>query len=311
LSKRALVISRSFGECPVGAEVLYAAGVETVVPPGGPALSRDGLRAAIADVDCAIIGTQRFDGDLLDPAGRLRAIVKAGTGLDNVDLAAAEAAGISVSAVPGANASAVAEYAMALMLSAARRTCEVDRSVRAGKWGRFKGADLSGATVGIVGLGNVGRALCRLLSGFGVTLLGYDVVADEAFNREAGVTLATVDEIAARSDFVTLHAPLTDDTFHLFERRRIALMKPSAILVNAARGELVDTEALYEALLNHAIAGAALDVFEAEPFSDERFFALENIVLSSHNAAYSVRGLKRTVVAAAEKALDLLGLAQP
>lgn len=307
MNKRVLVIARSYEQSTAGAEILHEAGIEIVVPPEGPGLSRESLLRAIVDVDCAIVGTQRFDGELLDPVGRLRAIVKAGVGLDNVDLDAAEAAGIAVASVPGANAGAVAEYALALMLTLGRRTSEVDRSVRRGEWGRLKGVDLTGATVGVVGLGNVGRTVCRMLRGFDAELLGFDVVTDETFVASSGITMVSADEIAQRSDFVTLHAPLTDETFHMIDRRRLALMRPNAVVVNTARGELIDTEALYEALAHKAIFGAALDVFEHEPFKDDRFNALDNVVLSSHNASYSRSGIERTVAAAARKAIELLG----
>ena len=305
MTRRVLVIARSYEESDSGTKRLRDAGYEVVTPPEGADLSHEALLRAVADVDGAIVGTQKFDQSVLIADGRMRAIVKAGVGIDNIDLDAAKKAGIQVAAVPGANAGAVAEYSIALMLAVGKRICEVNASVRSGKWGRFRGNDLTGATVGVIGLGHVGQGVCQRLKGFDVRLLGYDVVVNDEFVKTSGITVTTVETIAAESDFISLHAPLTDDTHHMVNRELLATMKPTAVLINTARGELIDTDALYEALSSNALAGAGLDVFETEPFRDERFSALDNIVLSSHNASYSNDGIARTVVAAADKMIEL------
>lgn len=303
---KVVVTARSFAETTVGWGSLKAMGASVVraIPVlGAPAPD---LAQLLTDADAAIVGTERVDAGVLAAASRLKVVVKAGAGVDNIDLAAASAAGIRVGSVPGANADAVADYTVALMLAAARRVCEVDRSVRQGEWSRFVGFDLFGATVGVVGLGHVGRAVCQRLSGFSPVLLGMDLVVDEEWARGAHVHVSSLDEIFKSCDFISLHLPLTTETNGLIGRSAIARMKPQVILVNTARGALVDPAALYEALVEGRIAGAALDVFESEPLRDDRFRALDNVVLSSHNASYSNDSLSRTVLGAVRQVEEVL-----
>jgi len=306
MTRRVLVIARSF-EGSDGYQRLRDAGLEVVCPADGPGLSQQALAGAIDGVDGAIIGTQPFGAELFASARNLRALVKAGAGLDNVDAAAAESAGVSIAAVPGANSGAVAEYAIALMLALGRRICEVDRAVRRGEWPRMTGSDLAGATVGVIGLGNVGRRVCQLLRGFDVKLVGFDVEVDPRFTTALRLDVLSLDEIVGRSDVVTLHAPLVEETRHLIDARRLELMKQTSLIVNTARGELIDTAALYEALVDGKIGGAALDVFEEEPFRDERFLALPKVIVSSHNASFSANAIEATVTRAAETMIELLG----
>lgn len=296
---KVVVTARSFAETTVGWEALDGMGAAVVraVPVSGAPSPDLASLLADADADAAIVGTERVDAAVLAAARGLKIVVKAGAGLDNIDLEAAKAAGVAIGSVPGANAGAVADYAVALMLAAARRLCEVDRSVRRGEWSRFLGVDLFGATVGVAGLGHVGQAVCERLSGFSPTLLGTDVVVDEEWARRAGVELTSMDEIVERSDFISLHLPLTEETRGLIDNDTIARMKPNAVIVNTARGGLIDANALYDALVDHRIA-AALDVFPTEPLQDDRFRQLENVVLSSHNASYSNDGIDRTVLGA-------------
>jgi D-3-phosphoglycerate dehydrogenase len=295
---KVVVTARSFAETAVGWEALEGMGASVVRAVPVPGTSSPDLASLLADADAAIVGTERVDAAALAPASRLKIVVKAGAGVDNIDLEAAKTAGVTIGSVPGANAGAVADYAVALMLAAGRRLCEVDRSVRRGEWSRFLGVDLFGATVGVAGLGNVGRAVCERLRGFSPTLLGTDVVVDEGWARQADVKITSMDEIVERSDFISLHLPLTDETRGLIGHDAIARLKPSAVIVNTARGGLIDADALYDALVEHRIAAAALDVFPSEPLHDDRFRELENVVLSSHNASYSNDGIDRTVLGA-------------
>lgn len=306
MTKRVLVVAGAFWEYEAAFDLLRNDGFEVVRPESGPVISRDALAEALKEVDGAIVGLQPIDAEMLHPDARVRVVVKSGVGLDNIDLVAAEAAGILVGAVPGANAGAVAEYAVGLMLDVGRRISEANAALRGGTWGRFRGDDLTGATVGVIGLGFVGQTVCRLLRGFGVNLLGYDVVTNDAFVGESGITMTSVDDIFKQSDFISLHVPLFDDTRHLVNKERLSLMKSKAIIVNTARGELIDTEALYESLSSGKIRGAGLDVFENEPFKDERFFALNNVVVSPHNAWCSTSGIENTAISAAAKLTSLM-----
>jgi len=295
---RVVVTARSFAETDVGWEALAEMGADVVraLPQAGAAPGD--LIALLADADAAIVGTEIVDQAVLDAGRRLKIVVKAGAGVDNIDVAAADAAGVRVGSVPGANAGAVADYAIALMLAAARRVCEVDRAVRRGEWSRFLGVDLFGSTVGVAGLGHVGRAVCERLSGFSPVLLGTDVMVDEDWARTAGVRVTDIDEIVESCDFISLHLPLTEQTRGLINRDTLERMKPHAIIVNTARGALINPDALYEALAGRWIGGAALDVFDSEPLGDDRFRTLDNVVLSSHNASYSNDGISRTVLGA-------------
>jgi lactate dehydrogenase-like 2-hydroxyacid dehydrogenase len=254
-------------------------------PPGRAELLRD--VAGAAALVCTL--TERVDAAVLDAAGPgLRVVANVAVGYDNVDVAAARARGVVVTNTPGVLDDATADLAMGLVLAAARRIPEGDRFLRRGtpwEWGprMMTGLDLSaGATLGIVGYGRIGRAVARRARGFGMRLLAtpsrsrvYDADAD-------GIRFAELDDLLAASDVVSLHVPLTEATRHLVDAAALARMKPTALLVNTARGGIVDTDALVEALRAGRIAGAALDVFEDEPHVDPRLLELEQVVLTPH-----------------------------
>lgn len=241
--------------------------------------------------------TDGVDEDLLDAAPRLRAVANYAVGTDNVDLRAATARGIPVGNTPDVLTETTADLAFALMLAAARRLVEADAAVRAGEWpdwqpDAFLGHDVHGAVLGIVGFGRIGQAVARRAEGFGMTVLHN--------SRSGGVPL---DELLARADFVSLHAPLTDATRGLIGTRELELMKPSAILVNTARGGLVDSRALEAALREGVVAGAALDVTDPEPLPpDHPLLGAPNLVVAPHVGSAS----HRTRAAMADMAVDNL-----
>jgi glyoxylate reductase len=245
---------------PGGAIERLAAEHETDVWPGPEPPPRDTLLARAREAEALLtLLTDRVDAELLDACPNLRAVANYAVGTDNVDLDEATRRGIAVGNTPGVLTEATADLALALMLAAARRLVEADAAVRAGDWptwqpGAFLGYDLSGATLGIVGFGRIGRAVARRADGFGMTVV--------QSSRSGGVAL---DELLAGSDFVSVHAPLTEATRGLIGERELSVMKRSAILVNTARGPLVDGAALERALRNGEIAGAALDVTDPEP----------------------------------------------
>jgi glyoxylate reductase len=233
------------------------------------------LRAAVADAEgllCML--TDRVDEELLDAAPRLRAVANYAVGHDNIDLAATAARGIAVGVTPDVLTDATADLTFALLLAAARRLPEVIAAVAAGQWStwepnRWLGSDVHGATLGIVGFGRIGRAVARRAEGFEMRVLA---------TRET-----PLEEILARSDFVTLHCPLTPETRHLIDARALALMKPTAILVNTARGPIVDQLALGAALRAGAIGGAALDVTDPEPMpADDPLVGAPNLIVVAH-----------------------------
>jgi D-3-phosphoglycerate dehydrogenase len=257
-----LVTARSFGRgrLELRDELETAVGEVRWNDLGRP-LTAGELRAALADVDGVIAGVDRFDAGVIGAASRLRVIARHGTGTDGVDLDAARRAGVVVTNTPGANAVAVAELAIGLMLALARQVLHGDRRVRAGDYGSLPGVQLGGRTVGLVGLGRVGSEVASRAAALGCRVIAHDPAVSESGAAE----LATLDEVVADADFLSLHAPVTDSTRDLVDAAFLARMKPGAFLVNTARGELVVEEDLAAALEEGRLAGAALDATRDEP----------------------------------------------
>ena len=277
---KVLVTPRSFGKSnPDLFSQLEALGFEVVKNDTGAILSEDAICDKIADCEAVILGVDPFNKRVVDSAKKLRAIARYGVGLDNVDLEACKARGIKVTRTVGANSNAVADYAFGLMLAVARKIPAIDAKCRAKDWSK---------NTGIIGLGAVGKCVARRAAGFGMTILAADPYFDEDFAKSLGIVRATPDEIFAKADFVTLHTLLTEETKGLVNAERIALMKKTAILVNTARGGLVDEAALLKALQEKRIYGAGLDVFESEPPADPAWYALDNLVMGSHTSSSTV-----------------------
>jgi phosphoglycerate dehydrogenase-like enzyme len=244
-----------------------------------------------------IVGVDPVSRRVLE-AGPLRVVVKYGSGMDNIDVEAARELDVRVSSTPGANARSVAELAIALLLALARNVALHDRGVRAGSWRRVTGVELAGKRLGIVGYGAIGREVARIARG-----LEMDVVAHDPFVDGADVPLFALDELLATSDAVSLHVPLTRETRGLVSAGELAVMKPTAFLVNTARGGLVDEDALAAALRNRRLAGAALDGFEQEPLGDSPLRELDNVVLSPHAGAATHEAVVRTAARAVDQLL--------
>ena len=226
-----------------------------------------------------IAGVEPLTAKVLEAASaHLKFISRCGIGLDSVDLSAAKRLGIEVVNTPDAPSQAVAELAVALMLSVLRRVAESDRALRGGKWQALMGRLLGDKTIGVIGLGRIGARVARICAGFGCAVLGYD--PHEAAGAP-GVDKVSLDELLSESDVVTLHVPLSDENRHLIGKDALAKMKKGAIVVNASRGGLVDETAVYEALKSCELAGAGLDCFEREPY-DGPLKDLPNVVLTSH-----------------------------
>lgn len=269
----------------------------------------DVLRAEAARADGLLtLLSDQVDAPLLDAAPRLKVISQMAVGFDNIDLAAATARGIPVGHTPGALTETTADFAFALLMAAARRVSEAERFVRAGHWRTWgptllMGQDVHGATLGIIGMGRIGLAVARRAQGFAMRVIYHD----RAENPEAsalGAELCPLDDLLAQADFISLHTPLTPETQGLIDARALALMKPTAVLVNTARGLIVDHGALYEALVSGQIAYAALDVTDPEPIPpDSPLLALDNCLIVPHIASSSVATRTRIAVMAAENLL--------
>ncbi len=245
------------------------------------------LQQELKDADALVVRSAvEVDAALLEHAPRLRVIGRAGVGVDNIDTAAATRQGIVVMNTPGANAVAVAELTLGLMIAMARQVPHANTTMHAGRWEKksLQGTELRGKTLGIVGLGRIGLEVARRARVFGMTLIGYDPFVAPVIARENDVTLVPIDDIFRESDFLTLHVGLTSQTEGLINQQSIAIMKPGIRIVNCARGELIVEAALADALKSGKVAGAALDVFHKEPLKDSPFFGLENVLLSPHIA---------------------------
>jgi|YelNatPaOPRAMG01_1025707.scaffolds.fasta_scaffold06618_3 glyoxylate reductase len=250
--------------------------------------------------------TDPIDEEVINSAPNLRIIAQYAVGFDNIDLKAATKRGIYVTNTPEVLTETTADFAFALMLAVARRVVEADKYVRNGKWKvawhplMMLGEDVHGRTLGIVGLGRIGCAVARRAKGFDMKILYYDVIRREDLERELGIKYVDLETLLRESDFVTIHTPLTPETYHLIGEKQLRMMKKTAFLINTSRGKVVDQKALYKALKEGWIAGAALDVFEQEPISmDDPLLELENVVLAPHiaSATHETRSKMAEIVA--------------
>jgi len=247
----------------------------------------DGLEAALPDADALIVRSAvDVNAQVLRGARKLRVIGRAGVGVDNIDLEAATKAGIAVMNTPGANAVAVAEHTIALMLAMARHLSRADSTTRAGKWEKksLQGTELRGKTLGIVGLGRIGMEVARRASAFDMKVIAHDPFVSATLAREKGIQLAELDQVFAAADYLTLHVGLTPQTTGMINEKSLAQMKKGVRIVNCARGELVDETAVAAALASKQIGGIALDVFTEEPPKKSPLLALENVIATPHIA---------------------------
>jgi D-3-phosphoglycerate dehydrogenase len=247
----------------------------------------DGLAAALADADALVVRSAvQVDDALMEKAPKLRVVGRAGVGVDNIDADAATRRGVVVMNTPGANAVAVAELTIGLMLALARKLPAANSTMHAGKWEKksLQGAELRGKMLGILGLGRIGLEVARRAKGFGLEIVGSDPFVSAAVARENGIKLVTLDELIATSDYITLHVGLTTQTAGVINAKSLAAMKKGVRIINCARGELVDDTALVAAVKSGQVGGAALDVFVVEPPKDSPYAALDNVILTPHIA---------------------------
>jgi D-3-phosphoglycerate dehydrogenase len=271
----------------------------------------DGLPAALADADALVVRSAvQVDDALMEHAPKLRVVGRAGVGVDNIDADAATRRGIVVMNTPGANAVAVAELTIGLMLALARKLPAANSTMHAGKWEKksLQGAELRGKTLGILGLGRIGLEVARRAKGFGLEIVGCDPFVSAAVARENGIRLGTLDELIAGSDYITLHVGLTPQTAGVINAKSLAAMKKGVRIINCARGELVDDAALVEALKSGQVAGAALDVFVEEPTKNSPYAALDNVILTPHIAGSTAEAQEAVGVQIAMQVREYLKL---
>ena len=286
---------------------LREAGFEPVYHPLTGKRTEEELIDLLRGIDGVIVSSDPFTARVLAAAPQLKVISRTGVGYDAIDMKAATAHGIVVTTTPGVNRHAVAEWAMALMLCCARKLTTNLDEVRRGGWTRHEGIDLAGKTLGLVGLGTIGKEVAQRATAFEMRILAYDLVQDLPFAEAHRVSFVPLDQLLRESDFVSLHLFLNNASRHLINAERLALMKPTAFLINTARGGIVDTAALCQALKEKRIAGVALDVVESEPLPpDSPLRECNNVYLSPHVGGASADARRLSGAMAAENLIRAL-----
>jgi len=285
---------------------------EVQLSPYGVPCPKDMLVKELAEAEAVIAdGSTIFDAQVMKAARKLRIVARFGVGFDNVDLKAATERGVYVSNTLGVLSDAVAELTIALMLALSRRLIEAHAYVKSRKWTELSdfplGIDLSGKTLGIIGLGQIGMEVARRASGLRMAILYYDVVRREDAERLYEAKCSSLENLLKDSDFITLHVPLASKTEKLIGRSELALMKPTAYLINTARGKVVDQAALWQGLKEGRIAGAALDVYEVEPIArDEPLLQLDNVILTPHIGSATAETRTKMALTAADDVIRVL-----
>ncbi|MDR7304019.1 phosphoglycerate dehydrogenase [Haloactinomyces albus] len=291
-------------------DILKAVG-EAVRPYDAQAMPSEELLARVPAADALIVGTDVVTAEVLDAAPRLRVVAKHGVGTDNIDVESAHRRGIRVVNAPGSNTQAVADLTFGLLLAAARSIIPAHSVVMHGRWDRLYGAEVSNKTLGIIGFGQIGRAVARRARGFDMRVLAHDPYTDPSAVADAGAVQATFRECVRNADFLSLHLPAAPDSGFLLDRAAIRAMRPGAYLVNAARGGLVDEAALAEALHDGHVAAAALDVFGEEPPEGSPLLHAPNVLCTPHIGACSYEANRNMGTAVANDIVRVLGGNEP
>jgi D-3-phosphoglycerate dehydrogenase len=274
--------------------------------PHGRPLTEDELIPLLEGCEGYIAGLDFVTKKVIEQSASLRVISRYGAGVDRLDLEAARAKGILVCNTPGVNAQAVADLTIGLILSVARRIPFLDRDTREGRWPRSTGVELYGKTMGVLGLGAVGKAVARRAAGFAMTIMAYDPYMDEAYAKAQGIVTADFDTVVETADFLCLHLPLTAKTRHIISGEVMKRMKPGAIMVNTARGGLIDEQAAYEFLQSGYLGGLGIDVYEEEPPKQSPLFTLDNVVLTPHTASHTVEATAAMASLSVQNLIDVL-----
>jgi D-3-phosphoglycerate dehydrogenase / 2-oxoglutarate reductase len=291
---------------PAALRVFEERGVEAEVRTG---LKKDELVATIGEYDgLAVRSATKVTAEVLAAAGRLKVVGRAGIGVDNIDVEAATARGVVVMNTPFGNSVTTAEHAITLMLALARQIPAADRSTRAGKWekSRFMGVELMGKTLGLIGCGNIGSIVADRAQGLKMRVVAFDPFLAPGRARELGVEKVELDELLARADVISLHTPLTEQTRNVLSRANLEKTRPGVRIVNAARGGLVDEQALHDLIVSGHVAGAALDVFATEPARESPLFALDEVIVTPHLGASTGEAQENVALQVAEQISDYL-----
>jgi phosphoglycerate dehydrogenase-like enzyme len=293
---------------PVYGPILRAAGYELVFPKRNAQMTEAELLELLPGCVASLAGSEPYTHKVIEAgaAAGLKVIARAGVGYDGVDVAAATDHGVSVTFAPGTNHDAVAEHTFALILALAKNVVSQHNKVVTGEWSRQANQPLRGRTLGVAGLGRAGTAVALRGLAFGMPVIAYDPLADAAFATKHNIQLVGFDDLMRQSDYLSLHMPMLPETKHLINGRTLGLMKPTAFLVNTARGGVVHEGDLYQALKANRIAGAGLDVFDQEPPGRHPLFTLDNVVVTAHTAGVDLQSRDDMARAAAQAIVKLL-----
>lgn len=302
-----VITARSFGKADDrAAELLRANGCELVKLEEADGPISEQLKREIVDADGVIAGLEEYSPELIASAKKLKVISRYGVGYDKVDVEAAKARGVAVTITPGANGDSVADLAMALMLDVARNVTIMDNSIKGKAQKRPSGVEMYQKTLGVIGAGRIGQGVARRCRGFDMQILCYDMYENEAFKEECKARYVDLETLLKESDFITIHSPLTPETENMISTKQFAMMKENAIIVNTARGGIIDEAALYEALKTGEIRGAGLDATVDEPPYGSPLMELENCILTPHAGAATIEASSKMSYMAAQNVVDVL-----
>jgi D-3-phosphoglycerate dehydrogenase len=279
---------------------------DLVLNPYGRPLTEEELISLLKDCDGYVAGLDYITENVLSHCNNLKVISRYGAGVDRVDVEAATKKGIRVTNTPGVNSVAVAELAMGLILSLARKIPLLDQSTKGGQWPRSTGMELANKTIGILGLGAIGKNLARYAQGFSMKVIAYDPYINEEYAKENNITVAIFEQVIEASDVISLHLPLNKDTKHLMNKEVIGKMKKGALLVNTSRGGLIDEEAAYEALKAGDLGGLGLDAFEVEPPTNSPLFELDHVIVTPHTGAHTKEATEKMAELSIENLINVL-----
>ncbi len=279
----------------------------------GRPYKKEEMLKLIKDVDGIIIGIDELSAEIIEEADALKVISKYGIGLDNIDINMATNKKIIVTSTPTANVDAVADLAFGLILSLARRVPEADRKTKSGKWGKIIGKSVWEKTIGIIGLGKIGKQVVKRAQGFEMNILVFrrNIFKDKKFAQKYGIKYVNLEKLLQKSDYITIHVPLNDATRNMISYKELGKIKKDAFLINTSRGGIVDEKALYDALRNNKLRGAALDVYNNEPLRESPLKELDNIIMTPHIGAYTEEAIENMSIQAAQNLIDVLEGKEP
>ena len=292
-------------------KMLTEKGYEIQLNDIGRPYKKEEMLNLVSDIDGIIMGIDELSAEIIEKANKLKVISRYGTGFDNIDINMATNKKIIVTNTPTANLDAVADLAFGLILSLARKIPEADKKTKSGAWEKIIGKSVWEKTIGIIGLGKIGKQVVKRAKGFEMNILVFDIVEDKKFAQKFGIKYVNLEELLRKSDYITIHIPLNDATRNMISYEEFEKMKKDAFLINTSRGGIVNEEALYNALRNNKLRGAALDVYNNEPPRESTLKELDNVIMTPHIGAYTEEAIENMSIQAAQNLIDVLEGREP